>query len=286
MDEFYPGVEYSRVGGDLLLWRTAAHERWRRSGFSLTAPAIWLSFSHCSVELLLVSLSLLRRSDSLSLSLLTVWFLSHCFGVRWRRSGVEKGEPDKHTHPVPTLPGQGDRSMPPPHSVVAAVRPPPPSPLYKHKSWSPDILRDEEWLKRKDIHDHRRRRRRNKSVTDEDIDELKACIELGFGFDESNDRLSSTLPALGLYYTVNKQYHDTISKSSSMSSSSSVSSYSSSISESDLFSPSESPHAAVFSRGDDPQTMKTRLRQWAQVVACSLRQSSLSSSSSSSSSSS
>ncbi|KAI3714874.1 hypothetical protein L6452_21834 [Arctium lappa] len=29
-----PGVEYSRVGGDLLLRRTAAHERWRwrRSG--------------------------------------------------------------------------------------------------------------------------------------------------------------------------------------------------------------------------------------------------------------
>ncbi|KAI3668871.1 hypothetical protein L6452_40087 [Arctium lappa] len=56
------------VGGDLLLRRTATHERWRRSGFSLTAPAIWLS-----------------------LSLLTVWFLSHCSGVRWRRSGVEKG---------------------------------------------------------------------------------------------------------------------------------------------------------------------------------------------------
>ncbi|KAI3673038.1 hypothetical protein L6452_39147 [Arctium lappa] len=44
-----------------LLHRTAA-------GFSLNAPAIWLS-----------------------LSLLTVWFLSHCSGVRWRRSGVEKG---------------------------------------------------------------------------------------------------------------------------------------------------------------------------------------------------
>ncbi|KVI02686.1 uncharacterized protein LOC112513468 [Cynara cardunculus var. scolymus] len=174
--------------------------------------------------------------------------------------------------------------MPPPHPLAAAPPPPPPSPLYKHKSWSPDILRDEEWLKRKDKH-YQRYRRRNKSVTDEDIDELKACIELGFGFDESNDRLSSTLPALGLYYTVNKQYHDTISKSSSMSSSSSssVSSYSSSVSESDLFSPSENPRAAVFSRGDDPQTMKTRLRQWAQVVACSLRQSSSSSSSSSSS---
>lgn len=135
--------------------------------------------------------------------------------------------------------------MPPPHP---AVRPPAPapSPLYKHKSWSPDILRDEEWLKRKDKHNHRHRRR-NKSVTDEDIDELKACIELGFGFDESNDRLSTTFPALGFYYAVHKQYHDSISKSSSMSSSKSSSS---SVSESDLVSSSEIPHAAVFSRGN------------------------------------
>ncbi|KAJ9564062.1 hypothetical protein OSB04_000028 [Centaurea solstitialis] len=171
--------------------------------------------------------------------------------------------------------------MPPPTTTTTVHRPPPPSPLYKHKSWSPDILRDEEWLKRKDNHHgHRRGRRRNKSVTDEDIDELKACIELGFGFEESNDRLSRTLPALGLYYAVNKQYHDTISKSSSMSSSSVVS-------ESDLVSPVDA--GGVFGRGDDPQTMKMRLRQWAQVVGCSLRQSSsslLSSSSSSLSSSS
>ncbi|KAI3503089.1 hypothetical protein L1887_31525 [Cichorium endivia] len=175
--------------------------------------------------------------------------------------------------------------MPPPPSAAAPTRPSPPlvSPLYKHNSWSPDILRDEEWLKRKDKHDLRRRLR-NKSVTDEDIEELKACIELGFGFDELNDRLSSTLPALGLYYAVNKQYHDTISKSSSMSSSSSssVSSFSPTVSESDLSLSLDGPHA-IFGQGDDPHTMKTRLRQWAQVVACSLRQSSSSSLSSSSS---
>ncbi|KAI3734116.1 hypothetical protein L6452_13579 [Arctium lappa] len=54
-------VEYSRVGGDLLLRRTAAHERWRRSGFSLTASVIWLS------------LSLTAPSNY-------CWFLSHCYG--------------------------------------------------------------------------------------------------------------------------------------------------------------------------------------------------------------
>ncbi|KAL4577412.1 hypothetical protein LXL04_013521 [Taraxacum kok-saghyz] len=154
--------------------------------------------------------------------------------------------------------------------------------IYTQKSWSPDLHRDEEWIKRKGKHNHQR----SKSVTDEDIDELKACIELGFGFDHSpklDDRLSSTLPALGLYHAVNKQYFDTISKSSSMlsfSSSSSASSYSYAVSEPDLSSPASSPHA-IFGRGDNPRTMKTRLRQWAQVVACSVRQSSSSSSSSS-----
>ncbi|KAI3713055.1 hypothetical protein L1987_71625 [Smallanthus sonchifolius] len=164
--------------------------------------------------------------------------------------------------------GQGDQFLPPPpppppHSAAAPTRPPPPliSPLYKHNSWSPDIVRDEEWLRRKDKHDLRHRRQKN-SVTDEDIDELKACIELGFGFSESDDRLSSTLPALGLYYAVNKRYNDSISKSPSMSSS---------VSDSDLSSSSDST-LAIFGRGDDPRIMKTRLRQWAQVIACSLRQ--------------
>ncbi|XP_071711104.1 uncharacterized protein [Rutidosis leptorrhynchoides] len=157
------------------------------------------------------------------------------------------------------------------------------SSLYKQNSWSPDLHRDEEWTRRKGKHT-KRSRRKSKSVTDEDIDELKACIELGFGFNncspKCDDRLSTTLPALGLYYAVNKQYHDTISKSSSISSSSSSSNlYSSIVSEPDLCSPS-SP-LVIISHGDNPQTVKTRLRQWAQVVACSVRLSSPSSSSSS-----
>lgn len=149
----------------------------------------------------------------------------------------------------PALTGLG---MPPPHATAPPSSMPPfSSPLYKQKSWSPDLHRDEEWMRRKGNHLHRRRRK-TKSVTDEDIDELKACIELGFGFDRSpelDDRLSTTLPALGFYYAVNKQYHDTISKSSSMSSSSSSSiSYSSAVSEPDLSSPWGSPHT-IINRG-------------------------------------
>ncbi|KAI7743833.1 hypothetical protein M8C21_026969 [Ambrosia artemisiifolia] len=167
--------------------------------------------------------------------------------------------------------------MPPPYTTTQppspSTQPPPGSTLYAQKSWSPDLHRDEQWIIRKGKHNHRR----SKSVTDEDIDELKGCIELGFGFEHSptsDDRLSNTLPALGFYHAVNKQYFDTVLKSSSMSSSSSsVSSYSYAVSEPDLSSPVSSPHA-IFGRGDNPQTMKTRLRQWAQVVACSVRQSS------------
>ena len=76
-------------------------------------------------------------------------------------------------------------------------------------------------------------------MTDEDLDELKACIELGFGFDspEVDQRLSDTLPALGLYYAVNKNYNDTVSKSASSPSA---------VSDCDSIpSPIGSPHAIV-----------------------------------------
>lgn len=91
--------------------------------------------------------------------------------------------------------------------------PPHPPPLYKQRSWSPDAYRDEAWLRRKKSN---KKKQRSKSVTDEDVDELKACIELGFGFDSPessvDQRLSDTLPALGLYYAVNKHYNDSLSK--------------------------------------------------------------------------
>ncbi|XP_044487176.1 uncharacterized protein LOC123212175 [Mangifera indica] len=134
--------------------------------------------------------------------------------------------------------------------------------LHKQRSWSPDIYRDEAWLRRKD----NIKNKRSKSVTDEDLDELKACIELGFGFDspEVDQRLSDTFPALELYYAVNKHYNDTVSKSTpSLSTASDSESSPSSVG---------SPHT-LFSSGDnDPKAVKTRLRQWAQVVACSVRQ--------------
>ncbi|KAL9464314.1 hypothetical protein AB3S75_002003 [Citrus x aurantiifolia] len=146
-----------------------------------------------------------------------------------------------------------------------AAAQPAPQGLRKQHSWSPDVYRDEAWLRRKGNF----KNKRSKSVTDEDVDELKACIELGFGFDSpagpdqdaADQRLSDTLPALELYYAVNKHY---LSKSTPPSLST--------VSDCDSLSPLGSPHTIFGTGENDPQTVKTRLRQWAQVVACSVRQ--------------
>ncbi|CAH8274406.1 unnamed protein product [Arabidopsis lyrata] len=144
----------------------------------------------------------------------------------------------------------------------AAPSQPPPRPLVKQHSWSPDADREEAWLRKKGKKPSGRLGR-SKSVTDEDLEELKGCIELGFGFEpdspDLDPRLSETLPALGLYCAVNKQYSSRLSRTSSLSS---------------IASEGENSNSSttIVDQGDDPETMKLRLKQWAQVVACSVRQ--------------
>ncbi|XP_062024872.1 uncharacterized protein LOC133740953 [Rosa rugosa] len=121
-------------------------------------------------------------------------------------------------------------------------RAPPPRPLYKQNSWSPDILREETWQRQKSNWGMRSLNRRSKSVSDDDLEELKACIELGFGFDspEIDPKLCHTLPALEAYHALNKQQFN----------------------------------KSVSTEGDDAEVVKMRLKQWAQLVACAVRQSS------------
>ncbi|CAI0556929.1 unnamed protein product [Linum tenue] len=139
--------------------------------------------------------------------------------------------------------------------------------LRKILSWSPETGREEVWRRRKGNHNQKSasRSRLGRSVTDEDLDELKACIELGFGFEpdspDLDPRLSDALPALGFYCAVNRQYNEII-----LSRTSSDSSISSDGSASVVVDP------VWVGLGEDAETVKTRLRQWARVVACSVKQ--------------
>ncbi|XP_019099704.1 PREDICTED: uncharacterized protein LOC109132517, partial [Camelina sativa] len=197
----------------------------------------------------------LQLNLSLSLSLLT--FSPKIFDL------ITKKKPaiDRKTFPPPHTPSPGvvRRLHAPPSSSSSSTS------LLKQHSWSPDLIREEAWSKRQDVSRRHRYLRRGKSLTDEDLDELKASFELGFGFgspEMADQRLSDTLPALELYFAVQKSYNDAVSNKSTTTSSSSLSS------DGDT-----SPHNSVYRNSDDPQTVKTKLKQWARVVACTVNQS-------------
>nr|CAB3446538.1 unnamed protein product [Digitaria exilis] len=136
------------------------------------------------------------------------------------------------------------------------------------------------------VHDERHHVVRSSSeramrcLTDEDLDELRGSFELGFGFDEETGgaHLRNTLPALDFYFAVNRQLSDPnkLRTLSSASPTSTLSAVSSSSTLPDTPSP-RSPSDVVddgwkiFSPGDNPLLVKTRLRHWAQVVACSIK---------------
>ncbi|GMN63493.1 hypothetical protein TIFTF001_032575 [Ficus carica] len=101
---------------------------------------------------------------------------------------------------------------------------------------------------------------RTKSLTDDDLEELKGCVDLGFGgfsYDEIPE-LKNTLPALELCYSMSQKYIvDDASKSSSSSPT----------------ADSSSPIAnwKISSPGDHPEDVKARLKFWAQAVACTVK---------------
>uniref|UniRef100_A0A0E0KNM7 Uncharacterized protein n=2 Tax=Oryza punctata TaxID=4537 RepID=A0A0E0KNM7_ORYPU len=122
-----------------------------------------------------------------------------------------------------------------------------------------------------------------KSLTDGDLDELRGSMELGFGFDEENggQNLCDTLPALDLYFAVNRQLSEPKMRLSTSSLPSPTSATSSSSTLGGTSNPGSPVAPSSFmdswkicSPGDNPQLVKTRLRHWAQVVACSVKHSS------------
>ncbi|KAI4334724.1 hypothetical protein L6164_013436 [Bauhinia variegata] len=107
---------------------------------------------------------------------------------------------------------------------------------------------------------------RTKSLTDDDLDELKGCLDLGFGFSyDEIPELCNTLPALELCYSMSQKFMDEHQKSSE--SSSEVSS------ATDSCSPLSNSIAnwRISSPGDNPDDVKARLKFWAQAVACTVK---------------
>ncbi|XVF31095.1 hypothetical protein REPUB_Repub16aG0116100 [Reevesia pubescens] len=157
-----------------------------------------------------------------------------------------------------------------------------PSPLMKNKKCLSKQLsmcetrRDIAWEKRR-RQILRQERGKNgiietNSLTDEDFHELKGCIELGFGFnEEEGQKLCSTLPALDIYFAVNRQLSPSPVSTPIIRGSSSTSSLGDS--SSSFGSPRSEPDWKICNPGDNPQQVKTKLRHWAQAVACSVMQS-------------
>ncbi|WOL03660.1 hypothetical protein Cni_G12380 [Canna indica] len=96
---------------------------------------------------------------------------------------------------------------------------------------------------------------KTRSLTDDDLEELKGCLDLGFGFSyEVIPELRNTLPALELCYSMIHTFHLEDPQHQ--------------------VSPEDSHPVAnwrISSPGDDPDEVKARLKYWAQAVACTLK---------------
>ncbi|KAI3822976.1 hypothetical protein L1987_10579 [Smallanthus sonchifolius] len=109
---------------------------------------------------------------------------------------------------------------------------------------------------------------RAKSLTDEDLDELKGCFDLGFGFSyDEIPELCNTLPALELCYSMSQKFLDEQQKSPDTPSPTAEESVM------ETASPPPAPVAnwKISSPGDHPEEVKARLKYWAQAVACTVK---------------
>ncbi|XP_074581496.1 uncharacterized protein LOC141838019 [Curcuma longa] len=89
-----------------------------------------------------------------------------------------------------------------------------------------------------------------RSLTEGDLEELKGCLDLGFGFSyEEIPGLCNTLPALELCYSMSRGFFASID-------------------------PCPSPPVSnwrISSPGDHPDEVKARLKYWARAVACTIK---------------
>ncbi|XP_062207776.1 uncharacterized protein LOC133909383 [Phragmites australis] len=97
---------------------------------------------------------------------------------------------------------------------------------------------------------------RTRSLTEEDLEELKGCLDLGFGFAYSEiPELCGTLPALELCYSMTRRFLDEQRAPGQ---------------EQEPAAP-PLPNWRISGPGDDPEEVKARLKYWAQAVACTVK---------------
>ncbi|KAL9240635.1 hypothetical protein vseg_014832 [Gypsophila vaccaria] len=107
---------------------------------------------------------------------------------------------------------------------------------------------------------------RTKSLTDDDLEELKGCVDLGFGFSyDEIPELCTTLPALELCYSMSHKFLDYQQQQQHCGGSVSLSGLPSDASTSLM------PTWKISSPGDHPEDVKARLKFWAQAVACTVK---------------
>ncbi|CAF1865470.1 unnamed protein product [Brassica napus] len=108
---------------------------------------------------------------------------------------------------------------------------------------------------------------RGKSLTDDDLEELKGCLDLGFGFSyDEIPELCNTLPALELCYSMSQKFLDDQQNQKSPEMCLAE--------EASPPPPSTTNPVAnwkISSPGDNPDDVKARLKYWAQAVACTVR---------------
>jgi len=107
---------------------------------------------------------------------------------------------------------------------------------------------------------------RARSLTDDDLEELKGCVDLGFGFSYHEiPELCGTLPALELCYSMSQRFLDEHQQPGKPEEASAPA----------LAPASPAQPVAtnwkISSPGDSPDEVKARLKYWAQAVACTVR---------------
>jgi hypothetical protein len=108
---------------------------------------------------------------------------------------------------------------------------------------------------------------RARSLTDDDLEELKGCVDLGFGFSyDEIPELCGTLPALELCYSMSQRFldeHQSPAKPEQLAP------------EPPAVVPASPvqpiPNWKISSPGDSPDEVKARLKYWAQAVACTVK---------------